>query len=123
MILTVNDAADWLRTPDLVDNPSFQHLVSLVDELVTEEWKWPREVVPARVKLLALNAMSRAWVTSPGERTVESLTRSIDDASRTERYSSTARVGLDGLLTPDELEYLHGASGGPSRTIGVGLSW
>ena len=124
MILIPQDAADWLREPDLATNPSFVALVQLVDSLVTEEWKWASASIPARIKLLAVNAVARAWAQKPGERVVESYTRAIDDASRTERFSTrSATVGLDGLLTDAELAYLHGAPAGRARTIGVGLSW
>lgn len=123
MILTALDAADWLREPGLAENDSFQTIVNLVNEVVAEEWKWATPTIPARLRLLAMNAVARAWNRTPGKGALESFTRAVDDASRTERFSSTGSVGLDGLLADEELAYLHGSATGRTRTIGVGLSW
>lgn len=124
MILIPQDAADWLRDPELANDESFSNLVNLVNEVISEEWKWATPTVPARIRLLAVNVVARAWAQKPGERVLESYTRAVDDASRTERFSSRGPlIGFDGLLTDAELEFLHGAPAGRVRTIGVGLSW
>lgn len=123
MILTALDAADWLRDQALAENEHFQGITTMVNDVIGEEWKWAKPTIPARLRLLALNAVARAWNQTPGKGALESFTRSVDDSSRTERFSGAGSVGLDGLLTADELAYLHGSPGGRTRTIGVGLSW
>jgi hypothetical protein len=98
-------------------------IVELTDELVTDEWADPVEPVPARVKLLALSVAARAWRMVPGHGPLESITRSFDDASRTERYAVTApnESGHEVYLTDAELALLHGKSKARVGSISIAV--
>lgn len=90
----------------------------LVNGVVTEAWKCPVDPVPAWVRAIALEVGARA---SRNPKGLQSWTRSVDDASRTERYSdSGARAGI--YLTPEEAARLGGKARRRSRygTIRVG---
>lgn len=113
-IITAGDLASWLRDPDLATNESLLQVVDLTNELVNEEWATPASPVPTRIRLLALNVAARAWGHNPATAHLESVTRSIDDASRTERYRSSTADGSV-YLTDSELALLHGRR--PTRSI------
>jgi hypothetical protein len=106
-VITTAELASWLRDPALEDNPSLEQIVDLVNELVNEEWASPADPVPARIRLLALSVGARAWVNDPSKTNLESLSRQLDDAARTERYRASA-VNAGVYLTGDELAILHG---------------
>lgn len=87
-------------------------IVYLVNSLIAEEWKAPVHPVPVKIELLALSVAARAWAFKPGRGPLESLTRSFDDSSRTERYAVPTGNG-DGhevFLTDAELALLHGVA-------------
>lgn len=106
-VITAGDLASWLRDPSLEANESLIQVVDLTNELVAEEWSDPVDPAPARIRLLTLGVASRAWVNDPSKANLESLTRALDDASRTERYRASANDGTV-YLTSDELAILHG---------------
>lgn len=123
-IVTPEEAATWLRQPALKDDPSFVALVALINNLAIAAWKSPVTPIPARVRLIVLNAVARGWGHAPGRGSIESYTRSIDDASRTERYRThDDATGADGFFTLDDLALLAGRRRGAARTIGVIPSW
>jgi hypothetical protein len=106
-IIIPADLASWLREPDLAADESLNQIVSLTNELITEEWAAPEDPIPTRIRILALNVASRAWVRNPAHAHLESITRTLDDASRTERYKSSTNDGTV-YLTDSELAVLHG---------------
>lgn len=106
-VITAVDLAAWLRDETLADDTSLQQIVELVNELVAEEWVSPEDPAPARIKLLALGVGARAWTHNPATAHVESVTRSIDDGSRTERYRASSTSGSV-YLTDAELAILQG---------------
>jgi hypothetical protein len=79
-------------SPSLSDANTF---ATLVNGVVTEAWKTPVPVgkpVPAWVRAIAFEVGARAARNPKG---LQSWTRSVDDASRTERYSDvSARAGV-----------------------------
>lgn len=100
-IITPGDAAAYASTA-VTDYVTL--VVGLVNELVTDEWKNPKEPVPVKVRLLALEVAGRAIRNPKG---LASWTRSVDDASRTERAGGDlTRSGV--YLTTAELLLLHG---------------
>lgn len=109
MIIDVQDLASYLRDDSLAEDPSLIQIVDLVNDLIEDNWTDPQIVVPARVKLLALNVSARAWAWNPASAHLESITRSIDDGSRTERYRAGSSSGSV-YLTDDELLVLRGKS-------------
>lgn len=107
-IISTDDLASWLRDPDLTDDESFQQIVDLTNELITEEWTdGPTTPPPVKIQLLAYGVATRAWVHDPAKSNLESVTRTIEGASRTERYRSGG-AGLNVYLTADELAILQG---------------
>ena len=113
-IISAADLASWLRDSSLEGNASLNQIVTLTNELVTEEWTSAEDPAPAKIKLLTLGVAARAWVNDPGKAHLESLTRGLDDATRTERYrASTANAGV--YLTGDELATLQGKR--PPRSV------
>lgn len=118
------DAAEWLREPALANDDAFNLVVSQVNAALGESWTWQQAPMPARVRMIALEAIARTWRRDPGRGTVESYTRSIDDASRTERYASPQAMSIPGsVFTDAELAYLAGRLTKRTRTLGVGLTW
>lgn len=107
VIITAADLASWLRDPSLETDASLVQIVTLTNDLVTEEWATPVTPVPTKITLLALGVAARAWVNDPSKANLESLTRGLDDATRTERYRSSAADGTV-YLTGDELAILQG---------------
>lgn len=122
-------AASWVRKPDLATDPVFVGFVDEVYEELAEHWRCPTETLPTVIRAIVRAAIRRGWASGVGER-LESLTRTIDDASRTERFAASSGVGSAaseyGYFTPAEIAVLNncGRSGGaPASTIGVKLSW
>lgn len=111
-VITYDDLASYLRDTALSADASFMQVVDLVNDLVAENWLWAEAAapIPAKVRLLALNAAARAWAWNPSTSHLESITRSIDDGSRTERYRAGSTRGSV-YLTEDELLLLRGRSG------------
>lgn len=106
-IISAAELASYLRNDDLATNASLEQIVEFTNELVTEEWVDPIDPVPVKVKLLTLNVAARAWVYDPSRSHIESYSRSLDDASRTERYrSSSDHQGV--YLTDSEIATLNG---------------
>lgn len=106
-VITAAELASWLRNPDLTTDPSLVQIVGLVNDLIDEEWVDPEDPVPVRITLLALGVAARAWTHNPATSHVESITRSIDDGSRTERYRTSTADGSV-FLTAAELAILNG---------------
>ena len=113
-VITAGDLASWLRDPSLATDESLLQIVALTNELVTEEWAAPTDPTPTRIHLLALNVAARAWGRNPATAHLESVTRSIDDSSRTERYRSSTADGSV-FLTDSELALLQGRR--PARSV------
>ncbi|MDN4174730.1 hypothetical protein QWY28_17345 [Nocardioides sp. SOB77] len=78
---------------------------ALVNGLVTEAWKAPVTPVPFWVKVIALEAAARA---ARNPKALQSWTRTVDDATRTERYSEAALARVGVYLTDDEEARLGG---------------
>ncbi len=106
-VITAADSASWLRNPALEDDPSLVQVVELVNALVDEEWTTPVDPVPVRITLLALGVAARAWSHDPSTAHLESVTRGVDDATRTERYRAST-VDASIYLTAGELAILNG---------------
>lgn len=103
-IITVADLTNYLGSATPAPSNA-EFIVELVNDLVTEAWAEPVDPVPSRVKLIALEVAARPARNPKG---LSSWTRSVDDASRTERLSdSAARTGV--FLTDEEAAYLSGA--------------
>jgi hypothetical protein len=99
--------AAWLRDSSLADDASLGQIVTFTNALFDEEWANPTDPVPVKVTLLALSVAARAWAFDPSRANVESVSRSLDDASRTERYrTSDGHGGV--YLTSDEVALLNG---------------
>ena len=107
--ITEVELASYLRDPSLATDASLVQLVEFANELLTEEWTTPVVPIPVKVKLLALNVAARAWVNNPSLSNIESYTRSLDDASRTERYRASSHDGSI-FLTESEEALLNGRS-------------
>lgn len=107
-VISAADLASYLRDSSLASNASLQQIVTWTNALVTEEWATPVTPVPTKITLLALNVAARAWVNDPSRANVESVSRSLDDASRTERYRSTANQAGAVYLTEAEQAILAG---------------
>jgi len=95
-IIDVPQLATYLGSDS---TPQYDVYVELANDLVTEAWAEADPVnIPAWVRGIALEAAARA---ARNPRGLESWTRSIDDASRTERLPKTAALG-GVFLTDDE---------------------
>lgn len=106
-IISAGDLALRFRDAALEDEESFAQVVDLTNELITEEWTDPTTPPPVRIRLLAFGVAERAWTHDPSTSNIESVTRSIDDASRTERYRSSGS-NSNIYLTDAELALLQG---------------
>ncbi len=103
-IEVVTDEAAAAYTATSQESEYLQLIVELVNELVLEYWAKPRQPVPAKVRLLALEVAGRAIRNPKG---LASWTRSVDDASRTERAGGDlSRFGV--YLTSAEKALLQG---------------
>lgn len=100
------------------------YLAELANGLVEAEWRNPVDPAPAWVVTIALEAAARP---ARNPRGLGSVTRSIDDGSRTERYSETAaRAGV--YLLDAELRRLQqlpttSRSGRVAGTIRAKVPW
>lgn len=107
-VITAAELASYLRNPDLVSDPSFVQIVSLTNDLIDEAWAAPAYPVPVRITLLGLDVAARAWSFDPTTAHLESYTRTLDDASRTERFRTKGDGGRV-YLTAAEASLLRGA--------------
>lgn len=108
-IITAAELASYLRSPDLATDPALAQIVDLTNDLISDEWGAPVDPIPVKVRLLALNVSARAWSWDPSIAHLESVTRGLDDATRTERYRSVGNNGSV-YLTTDERDLLRGRS-------------
>ena len=115
-VITAAELASWLRDPSLEDDPSLVQVVDLVNDLIDEEWTTPVDPVPVRIKLLALGVAARAWTHDPSTSRLESVTRGVDDATRTERYRESS-TDDSVFLTAAELAILNGQPVTRSRRL------
>lgn len=107
-VITADELALRFRDEALVNDDSFKQIVELTNALVTEAWTdSPTTPAPIKIRLLAFGVAERAWTHNPSTANVESVTRSIDDASRTERYRSSGS-NSNIFLTDAELALLQG---------------
>ena len=106
-IITAESLASYLRDDTLVASPSLAQVVELTNALLTEEWATPVDPIPVKITLLALNVAARAWVYDPSTANLESLSRTSDDGSRTEKYR-TAIENSSVYLTESEEALLNG---------------
>lgn len=117
---------DIIASEDLASYPGVTGLsadqlawtVAQVNSLITESWANPTTPVPAWVKMLALDVAARFAQNPKG---LESWTRSIDDAARTERLSRTRLERFGIYLTPDELLSLSGSQ--VASPVGTIRTW
>lgn len=100
--------ADIITYQDLVDVPGLSategqrtYAARRASNLVASKWVKPVDDAPQWVKDIAIDVATR-YLANP--RGVTSYTRSVDDASRTERFENGARGGF--YLTAGELEQL-----------------
>ena len=104
-IITYAELASYLGAPGLTADPRLILIVDMTNGLIEEKWVNPTEPAPVSIKLLAFAIASRAWRSDASKAALQSVTRSVDDASRTERYAVSANeVGV--FLTDDELAQL-----------------
>lgn len=92
-IITGDDLASYPGVDGSLTTAQLEWVAEQVSALVEGAWQCPVEPVPAWVKAIALNAGGRFAQNPKG---LESWTRSIDDASRTERVrgNSGTRSGI-----------------------------
>lgn len=100
--ITATELASWLRDPSLATDASLALVVSLTNDLLTEEWTTPVNPIPVKIKLLAFNVAARGWTYDPAKGNLESLSRTIDDASRTEKYRTSSDNGSIFLTEAEE---------------------
>lgn len=100
-VITPDEVISYLGAGTPVESGRLNLIVGLTNGLITDRWAnptMPPAPVPAWVRSIALEVAARP-LRNPGG--LASVTRSIDDASRTERLSDTAaRAGV--FLTPEE---------------------
>lgn len=117
-IIDIESLSVDLEDPALVDSARALNVVDRTNALVTEKWISPATPIPASVTELALAVAERALASVPGRGPVESITRSFDDSSRTERFAVPGgdASGRSVYLTDDELSTLNG--NGTRRKVG-----
>lgn len=111
--------AEIITGPDLADLPGVQgytadqlaRTATRLNGLIDDAWKSPEAPAPPWVVEIALDAAVR-YLSNP--KGLESWTRSVDDASRTERVRTGDRTGL--YLTKSQLRRLRGSSAGRARS-------
>lgn len=101
-IITAVELASYLRNDDLATDASLIQIVGLTNDLLTEEWTTPADPIPVKIKLLALNVAARGWTHNPATAHLESLSRTLDDAMRTERYRTSSESGSIFLTEAEE---------------------
>lgn len=108
-VITVADLAAYLDLDELVGVRA-ELIMELTNGLIAEKWYNPVDPVPTSVRLLALDVAARAWRNKPGQAPLESVTRSFDDSSKTERYvvQRSDSSGAYVYLTDAELAILNG---------------
>lgn len=124
-IIDEGDVANWLDRPDLQSSSRLELIVEMVNGLIDEKWTLtPRPTqTPTSVRLLALTMASRALASTPGQPPLQSVTRAVDDSSRTERYaiSDAVAAGYGVYITDAELTALNssgsGAYGGSLKLV------
>ena len=111
-VITTTTLSAYLEDEAILTSTRASEIVDLTNSLIDEEWANPEDPVPARIKMLAYTVAARAYYNKPGRGPLESLTRSFDDSSRTERYAVTVGEanGHDVFLTDDELALLRGTA-------------
>lgn len=111
-IIGVNDLADFLGVETVASDSRAAYIVGLTNGLLAEVWAAPVDPVPTSVQVLALEVAARGFQARPGAGRMESVTRSIDDGSRTERYAASVadQTGRSVFLTDDEEARLNGSS-------------
>lgn len=104
-VITPEAAASYLELPGLTGR--LRAVVGLVNSLIVEKWRHPADPVPTSVQLLAYDMVARAMRVVPTDRPVESVTVSVDDGSRTERYVVDADTAGGVYISDDELAALN----------------
>lgn len=125
-IISTSDLAHAVgRSANELDgDPRAIQLVRLTNGLITEKWERPVTPVPTSIQLLALAVVTRAWSSTPGQAPLQSITRSHQDSSRTERYavSEQSAAGYGVYLEAAELAQLRGdARRRRPRTLRLGV--
>lgn len=120
-VVTRDSLASYLRLTDEQKTDqaaTLDNLATLTNELLTEKWKSPTDPVPTSVKLLALKIAARGYITDPTAKQLQSITRSTDNTSRTERFVTAADAAAAAyeqvFITDGELRRLNP---GRRRTI------
>ena len=101
-VITPADLTSYLRDDSLATNTSLEQIVDLTNDLIAEEWSTPVDPAPVKIRLLALNVAARAWANDPSRSNLDSITRSVDDATRTERYRTSNQNGSVYLTETEE---------------------
>lgn len=99
-IISGEELANYLGASVAADGDRLDLIVELANGLVSEKWANPTDAdkVPTWVRAIAFEVAARP-LRNPGG--LASVTRHVDDASRTERLSdAAARAGL--FLTTEE---------------------
>lgn len=112
--------ADIITGPNLASQPGVQGYTAdqlkgtadRVNALIGEAWKDPSDPAPQWVVEIALDVATRYLANPKG---LESWTRSIDDASRTERVRIGDLTGL--FLTEAQKRRLRGGAGRRARSM------
>jgi hypothetical protein len=122
-IITITDLSEWLEDETLPDSPRAGRIIQLTNAEINEAWRTPLHPPPAWVIKLALTVASRAVASKPGRGPIESVTRSFDDSSKTERYAvrETDRSGNDVFLTDEERDRLNDRPSSPVGSIRLGV--
>lgn len=110
-IITVDTLASLLGVSptELAQNNRAKQIIEHTNGLITEKWVRPVDPAPTSVKLLALAVAERAWTHTPGQRRPQSVTKTSDNTSKTERYDNSETAAGHGVyLTEDELKTLRG---------------
>lgn len=113
-IITRDSLASYLRLTDeqkATLAATLDNLVELTNELITEKWVSPIDPVPTSVKLLGLKVAARGYGFDPTAKQLQSITRSTDNTSRTERFVTGVNAAADAyeqiFLTGAELRRLN----------------
>lgn len=109
IVVDTEEVANWLDRPDLRSSQRLALIVDTVNGLLEEKWKTPVSPAPPSVRILALTMAARALTSTPGQAPLQSITKSADDVSRTERYaiSDATASGYGVYITEDELLVLN----------------
>lgn len=100
-VITPDEVISYLGASTPVESDRLNLIIELTNGLIADKWAnptTPPDSVPAWVRSIALEVAARPLRNPRG---LASVTRSIDDASRTERLADTAaRAGV--FLTAEE---------------------